>query len=207
MFSISSRFYLHGSCLWFCCFSIGGGGEKKNNQQIVLFLGWVFNWRVAHYLELRECFFWVQEFLWLIWLYFFPPVEAPEETLYGLFSANNCLWWFFSSSFKDYQSASEPLSYAARSRLVPERPWTLLSIYPRPPLPTCHGLDKTWKCPRKAVSAHANYLRKVSTHVLQLSEFRIHQNNINLVFAHLDMIFWRNFKGFLADFYISGMWE
>lgn len=167
-----------------------GGKEKKKNQRIVLFLRWVFNWRAGHYLELCECFFLVQEFLWLIWLYFFPLCGRTWGDSVQAVFCQQLFVWFFSPSFKDFQPASEPLSYAARSSLVPERPWTLLSM-----------------CPCKAVSAHANYLREGSAHVLQLSEFRIHQNNINLVFARLDMMFWRNFKGFLADFYISGMWE
>lgn len=151
-------------------------GKRKKNQRIVLFLGWVFNWRAGHYLELCECFFLVQEFLWLIWLYFFSLCGTTWGDSVQAVFCQKLFVWFFSPSFKDYQPASEPLSYAPRSSLVPERPWTLLSM-----------------CPRKAVSAHANYLRKGSAHVLQLSEFRIHQNNINLVFAHLDMMFWKKF--------------
>lgn len=183
-----------------------GGKEKKPNQLVVFFLGWVFNWIVGHYWELYECFFLVQEFLWLTWLdfFFFSLWKHLRRQRTGCFLPATVCGDSPPPSFKDYQSASEPLSYAARSSLVPEGPWTLPSIYPHP----TSNLPRTWqdrKVARKALSAHANYLWKGSTQVPQLSEFRIHQNNISLVFAHLDMILWRNFRAFLADLYIRDM--
>lgn len=61
-----------------------------------------------------------------------------------------------------------------------------------PPFQLVMGLDSTGNCTLNQ-SAHANYLRKSSgqdfyPEIQRLNEFRIHQNNISLFFAYLDMI-------------------
>lgn len=170
---ISSVFYPWGSSLWLCCFSL----ENKNLVGF-FFFGGVCHWRVGYYLELYYCFFLVQELLWHIRLYFFFPVEAPEETVHWLFSAHHWLRWFFSLSSEGYQSASEPWSCAAGSSVAPEGPRALLS------LSSCFLLARDWTrqetardtsvCPCKLFKKKFN--PGLISCDLAVSEFRIHQN-------------------------------
>lgn len=100
---------------------------------------------------------------WTLLFFFFFPVETPEETVHWLFSVNNCLWWFLSPSFEDFQSAAEPLSCAAGSSVV-RKVHGLCSVSP-PCVLLARDLTR-WETAQQTSVCHANYLRKSSTQVL-----------------------------------------
>lgn len=148
-------------------------------------LGYVFHWKVVNHLKLL---FFIGSGIFLasltlfvsLWWYlsfpaiFFYPLSVI--VLHILCSLPVCFGAFVISSRK-------PLN----SKRTRDAGKCLL-----PPFQLVMGLDSTGNCTLNQ-SAHANYLRKSSgqdfyPEIQRLNEFRIHQNNISLFLAYLDMI-------------------
>lgn len=144
-------------------------------------LGYVFHWKVVNHLKLL---FFIGSGIFLAFLTLFVSLwwylSFPAIFFFTHYR------WLPSTFFVHYQSASGPLSYLAGSHWILKGPEML------PPFQLVMGLDSTGNCTLNQ-SAHANYLRKSSgqdfyPEIQRLNEFRIHQNNISLFFAYLDMI-------------------
>lgn len=98
-------FYLHGSNLWFCCFSIERG-EKK--LVVTFFFPWITVSVRSRLLFRIILLFLLSSGVSLAYLTaFFLSVEAPEETVHWQFSADNC-GGSSSVSFEDDQCALRP---------------------------------------------------------------------------------------------------
>lgn len=175
--------YLHGSNLVILfCFS----SEDYSDRSGSFFpsLGYVFHWKVVDHLKL----------LFLIG----SGIFLASLTLFV------SLWWYLSFPAIFY-SLSVIVLHILCSLPVCFRAFVISSRKPLnskrtrnagkcllPPFQLAMGLDSTGNCTVNQ-SAHANYLRKSSgqdlyPEIQQLNEFRIHQNNISLLFAYLDMI-------------------
>lgn len=175
--------YLHGSNLVILfCFS----SEDYSDRSGSFFpsLGYVFHWKVVDHLKL----------LFLIG----SGIFLASLTLFV------SLWWYLSFPAIFY-SLSVIVLHILCSLPVCFRAFVISSRKPLnskrtrnagkcllPPFQLAMGLDSTGNCTVNQ-SAHANYLRKSSGQDLYpeiqwLNEFRIHQNNISLFLAYLDMI-------------------
>lgn len=153
MFFISSVFYLHGSNLWFCCFST----ENKKASSFFLFL--FFSWKTV---SLRSRFlFLLGSGISLAYLTTFSSMEAPGETVHGQFSASHC-GDFFPHPLRVTSLLWAIVTGSREQQAVQEGPQALFSIS------SPFSLPGTWqgrKVHRTPVSAPANYLRS-STWVL-----------------------------------------
>lgn len=173
MFFISSVFYPQGSSLWLCYFSL-----ENKNLVVFFFFPWKSVSLKSRLLLRIMLLFLLGSGISLAYspLFFF-PAEAPEETVHYLFSACHWLGWFFSLSSEGYQSASEPLSYAAGSSVAPEGPWAL-------GLSSCFLLARDLT--RQETARHTSvcpcklFKKKFNPGLIScdfaVSELRIHQN-------------------------------
>lgn len=175
--------YLHGSNLVILfCFSSEDYSDRSGSFSPSL--GYVFHWKVVDHLKLlfligSDIFLAsLTLFVSLWWHLSFPAIfySLSVIVLHILCSSPVCFRAFVISSRKPLNS--KRTSNAGKCLL--------------PPFQLAMGLDSTGNCTLNQ-SAHANYLRKSSgqdlyPEIQRLNEFRIHQNNISLFLAYLDMI-------------------
>lgn len=161
--------YLHGSTLVILfCFPSEDYSDKSG--RFFPSLGYVFHWKVVNLLKLL---FFIGSGIFLASLTLFVP-----------------LWWYLHIlcslpvCFRAFVISSRKPLNSKRTRDAGK---CLL-----PPFQLVMGLDSTGNCTLNQ-SAHANDLRKSSgqdfyPEIQRLNEFKIHQNNISLFLAYLDMI-------------------
>lgn len=157
MFSISYVFYLPGSNLWFCCFSIEN--KKKKYWEF-------FSWMCV---PLRSRLLFIVRWLFLtrpgISLTYMTLI-FPHGSTCRLYTGCFChTWGDFSSHPLKIANLLLNHHHIQQGSLVQKGPSIPLSVSSLP-----SSLPGTWrdrKLPSKPASAHAGYLRKSSTQVLR----------------------------------------
>lgn len=144
MFFISSVFYLHGSNLWFCCFS------TENKKASSFFLFSFFSWKTV---SLRSRFlFLLGSGIYLAYLTTFSSMEAPGETVHGQFSASHC-GDFFPHPLRVTSLLWAIVTGSREQQAVQEGPQALFSIssplQPARDLTGQEGTQNTSVCPCK----------------------------------------------------------